>query len=369
MTRVVHVVVAGEIGGAERMLVDLASQPERTGAASTVAVLSPNEAVPDLFRAAGLRVVGKQSPEGPLAFLWQAFGPSDAAWIAEVLRAERAEVAHLHTFASQVVGTRAASMAGVPVLRTEHSTRAFVDPSCWPFARWSLARATASVAVSRHVRSVALARAPWAAERMTVVPNGVDFVRFGPSIRAATGPLRLAIVGRLEPRKGVDMAIECVSRVPEVALDVVGDGPLRSSLQRLARARGAGDRVRFLGFVDDVRPAIAACHAVLCTSRTEGLGLALIEAMGLERPVLGFEVGGVAEIVDAELANLLTPEGDIDALTASVRRASTAPDRLAALGTRARRVVTNRFSLEAMHEGYRRAYAGVVDGATLRQAR
>ena len=163
MTRVVHVVVAGETGGAERMLVDLASQAASTGAEHAVALFTPNDALRRMLRDAGLRVHDRGAVrEGPLPFLWRSLGPRDVAWLTHVLREERADVAQLHTFASQVLGTRAAARSGARVLRTEHSTRVYDDPSCWPFSRWSLARADAAVAISEHVRAVALARAPWA---------------------------------------------------------------------------------------------------------------------------------------------------------------------------------------------------------------
>jgi glycosyltransferase involved in cell wall biosynthesis len=367
MTRVVHVVVAGEIGGAERMLADLAA-PHRSGDVEpSVAVIGPDDAVADLLRAAGARVSARRSTEGPLAILRQSFGRADVTWLAGVLRESGAHIVHLHTFASQVVGTRAARVLGRPVVRTEHSTRAFVDPTCWPFTRWALARAAASVSVSRHVRAVAASRAPWAAGRMRVVANGVDALRFAPSAPPPAGPLRLAIVGRLEPRKGLDVAIECVARVEGVHLDVVGTGALRGDLERLTRRVGAAGRIRFLGFVDDVRPALSACHAVLCTSRSEGLGLGLLEAMASERPVIGFRVGGVGEIVDAELGALLVPPGNEAALVAALREASADPARLSALGARARRRVVEAFSVDAMRAAYARTYRHVLEpaGATI----
>ena len=354
-----HVVVAGEVGGAERMLVDLACT-EAAGLHHTVAVLSPDVRVPQLFRSASLRVIARRGAEGPLPFLCRSLGRTDLAWLAGVLRSERATAVHLHTFASQVLGTRAALAAGLPVVRTEHSTRAFVDPTCWPFARWSLARAAASVAVSRHVHDVALARAPWLASRARVVPNGVDLGRFAASTGPADGPLRLAVVGRLEPRKGVDVAIELAARVPSLHLDVVGDGDLRAALGEQARRVGAADRVRFLGYLDDVRPAIARCHALLCTSRTEGLGLALLEGMAMGRPVVGFRVGGAAEIADGELGAWLTEPGDLAALASAVRRAADDPGRLLALGPQARARVVERFSARAMRDAYARTYDEVL---------
>jgi len=362
--RVVHVVVAGEIGGAERMLLDLAcARPrgEAGGIEHAVALITREERLVRLFGEAGTRVHARRlEREGPLHALWSALGPRDVAFVERVLRAERAVVAHLHTFASQVVGTRAARRAGARVLRTEHSTRVYDDASCWPFSRWSLARADACVAISRHVRDVALARAPWAAARMHVIPNGVDGDRFTPAPpRAARGGVfTFALVARLERRKGVDLAIDAVARVPGVRLDVAGDGEERAALERRARRAGVGDRVRFLGYVADTREVLGRADAVLCSSRSEGLGIALLEGMAMGRAVVGFSVGGVPEIVEDGATGLLAAAGDVDALAARMREAaSTPPDRLPALGRAARARVVERFSVRAMRGAYAAVYS------------
>lgn len=357
MTRVVHVVVAGEVGGAERMLVDLASRPH-AGVEHSVALRTPSDALRRMFRDAGLRVHDRgPAREGPLPFLWSTLGPRDVAWLARVLAQERADVAHLHTFASQVVGTRAARRSGARVLRTEHSTRAYDDPSCWPFSRWSLARADASVAVSKHVRAVAIARAPWAAGKMHVVYDGVDTGRFAPSGEAKPSPFTFVLVGRLEPRKGVDLALEALVSVPEARLDVVGDGQERMALEAKARALGVAHRVRFHGQLTDTRPVLARAHAALSASRSEGMGIALLEAMATELPVVGFAVGGVPELVDDGHTGLLCRAGDVVALSAAMRDATAARPRLVEMGAAARTRVVERFSVTAMCDGYARMYA------------
>jgi glycosyltransferase involved in cell wall biosynthesis len=361
VTRVVHVVVAGETGGAERMLVDLASRAADTGAEHSVALFTPNEALRRMFREAGLRVHDRGTVrEGPLPFLWRSLGPGDVAWLARVLREERADVAHLHTFASQVLGTRAARRAGARVLRTEHSTRVYDDPSCWPFSRWSLVRADAAVAVSEHVRAVALARAPWASEKMRVVRNGVDVQHFAPRNDPKADDFTFVIVGRLEPRKGVDQAIEALAGVPGARLDILGIGEQRAPLEAKARALGVADRVSFLGYVKDARPILARAHAALCSSRSEGLGIALLEAMAMGVPVVGFAVGGVPEIVADGTTGLLCRPGDVRELSATMREAIGARAKLTEMGVAARSRVVDRFSAKAMAAGYGAVYAEVV---------
>ncbi|HEX3343259.1 MAG TPA: glycosyltransferase family 4 protein [Polyangiaceae bacterium] len=358
--RVVHVVVAGETGGAERMLVDLASRPGATGAEHAVALFTPNDSLRRMLRDAGLRVHDRgRVREGPLTYLWRSLGPRDVAWLEGILRGERADVAHLHTFASQVLGTRAARRAGARVLRTEHSTRVYEDPSCWPFSRWSLARAHAAVAVSEHVRRVALARAPWAAETMRVVANGVDVTHFAPRDDGKAEAFTFVVVGRLEPRKGVDLAVEALAKVPGARLDILGAGGERAKLEAQVAARDLGERVRFLGYADDARPLLARAHAALCSSRSEGLGIALLEGMAMGLPVVGFAVGGVPEIVVDGATGMLCTAGDVEALAATMRTAAGARARMEAMGKAARERVVARFSVGAMCEGYRAVYAGL----------
>jgi glycosyltransferase involved in cell wall biosynthesis len=351
------VVVAGETGGAERMLVDLASNPAATEAVHAVALLTPSDALRRMLASAGLRVHDRGAVvEGPLAFAWRSLGPSDVAWIAAVLRDERADIAHLHTFSSQVVGTRAAARARARIVRTEHSTRAYDDPTCWPFSRWSLERADTSVAVSEHVRRVAAARAPWAAAKMRVVHNGVDLARFAPRRERKSEAFTFVFVGRLDRRKGVDIAIDALARVPAARLEVVGDGAERAALEARARARGLADRVRFHGWLADARPLLARAHAALCASRSEGLGIALLEAMAMGLPVVGFAVGGVPEIVEQGVAGVLCAGGDAGALAAVMREAARSPGALEAMGAAAQQRVRARFSVEAMCAGYAAAY-------------
>lgn len=362
--KVVHVVVAGEIGGAERMLVDLASHPELSGADHVVALMTPNPRLARLFTASGLEVRDRGVVrESVASFLWRSLGPSDAAWLSEVLRREQADVVHLHTFGSQVIGTRAALRSGAKVLRTEHSSRVYTDPSCWPFSRWSLARTHQVVAVSQHIRCVVLSREARVRDRLVLVSNGVDTSRFAPRERSEgprQTPFVFAIVGRLERRKGVDIALEALSRVHDAVLDVVGDGRERQALRKQAAALGITARVRFHGHVDDTRDVLASADAALCSSREEGLGIALLEAMAMERPVVALRVGGVPELVKDETTGWLAAENTSEALAARMRDALVSlgsPERRRDLGRAARARVVGHYSMQAMCEGYRAVYA------------
>lgn len=366
---VVHVVAAGEIGGAERMLVDLCRGAERP---TSIALLSPNAELRALFRDHGLVVDdrGERVREGPVPFLRSTFGRADVDWLASVLRARGARVVQLHTFASQVLGTRAAALVRegrrLAVVRTEHSTRVYDDPSCWPFSQWSLARADAIVCISEHVREAALRRSLRRATSkrgLRVIHNGVDphhFTARPPPPRA--GLVRFVALGRLDPRKGLDLALEAMTLVPKAALDIVGDGEERGALEGRARALGLTDRVRFLGYRDDVRDAIEDADVVLSSAREEGLGVAILEAMAMARPVVAVPVGGILEIVAEGETGWLADVRSARALARAMGAAIDRPDERERRGSAARARVVARFSVESMRQAYEALYGELTQG-------
>lgn len=364
---VVHVVAAGEIGGAERMLVDLASSPRapsgRWRRAHSIALFTPSDALRALFRDAGLDVDDRGPVrEGPLPYLASTLGPGDVGWLTSVLERRRATVCHLHTFASQVLGTRAARRAGARIVRTEHSTRVYDDPTCWPFSRWSLRRADAVVFISEHVRRVALGRAARLLDRgdATIVHNGVDTERFAPRDEGTCGApgdrVRFVALGRLDRRKGLDLALEALALVPGAELDIVGDGDERAALEDCAVRLGVRERVRFRGHARDVRDAIARADVALSSAREEGLGVALLEAMAMARPVVAVPVGGIPEILRDGETGWLAPERSAPALARTMQAAIDAPEERRRRGVRARSDVVERFSVEAMRDGYEAVY-------------
>lgn len=353
--KVVHIVVAGQIGGAERFLVSLASRPELSGAEHCIALMTPNPALRALFVNAGLNVRDRGPVrESPLAYVWRSYGPADLAWLSEMVREEGGDILHAHTYGSHVLAARAGMRLGLPVMRTEHGVRHYRDPSCALNRHWALRHTDRIVAVSQFVGRKVAELAPHAAGKITVVPNGIDMAWFQPALAPVEGPIRFAVAGRLEPVKRVHLAVEAVAQVPGVQLTIAGDGQERTRLERLVQQLRLQERVQFLGHVRDTRPVLASCDGLINTTRDEGLGLAVIEAAAMGKPALAFASGGIPEIVqDGQTGWLVqgeTAAGLAAALSAADRR------RCEEMGRAARQWVEPRFGLDAMCRGYAKVY-------------
>lgn len=200
-----------------------------------------------------------------------------------------------------------------------------------------------------------------------VLPLGVDVERFAPSPEgppAGGDGLRLGFIGRLERFKGVHVILEAMRHEPRWHLEVVGDGPLRSTLSSDVRRAGMQARVTFRGFVahDDL-PGLYRSFDVLVVPSLptpqweEQFCRVAVEAMASAVPVVASASGALPEVVGR--GGVLFPHGDAAALRAALQRLDEDPDRRAALGRQAREWST-RFSWEAIARGHRALYEAVV---------
>jgi L-malate glycosyltransferase len=356
--RVMHLVVGGDVGGAERLLVDLARRPEESCADHETALFTSNPALHELFAKAGIVVHRRgESRDTPLAYLSRSLGPFDVAWLTRLLHDRRIDILHTHTLGSHVLGTRAARLAGCPQLRTEHHIMHYTGWSSSSFTRWAAKRTDRFVAVSEYVRRALVRIAPEVAARATVVRNGVDERLFAAMSRPRVeAPFSAAVVGRLTSWKRVELAIAACA-LADVPLVIVGDGDERRRLEELARHKRAS--VRFVGHSKDPRPFFAACDVTLNTSKEEPLGLSVLESLAMERPVIAFATGGIPEIVeDGRTGWLIEDKGPLP-LVAALRRAKAERDQLPAMGAAGRRFVENHASIRAMCGGYAAQYAAL----------
>jgi len=200
-------------------------------------------------------------------------------------------------------------------------------------------------------------------EKVRVLRNGVDLEMFRPVDRAAarkslglTGRTLLS-VGLLIERKGHDLIVSALRRLPDTTLMIAGDGPERANLEKLAAGEGVTDRVRFLGRVDHASlcDIYGAVDALVLASSREGWANVLLEAMACGTPVVASNVWGTPEIVAEPVAGVLmadrTPEDLADAVQALF---AALPDRDAT------RRYAEQFSWDATTNGQEALFAEIV---------
>ena len=181
-----------------------------------------------------------------------------------------------------------------------------------------------------------------------------------PPQRQPDGPPVLGAVGRLSPEKGFDVLIKALAEIPEARLVIVGDGPERPQLERLADAIGVAQRVEITGWVEDARAHLPGFDLFVMPSRFESFPLAIIEAMLAERAVVATDVGSISEAVIAGHTGALVPPGDPHALAAAILSLLDSPDRRAEMGRHAREIALAQFSADAMARSYEELYREVL---------
>jgi glycosyltransferase involved in cell wall biosynthesis len=290
--------------------------------------------------------------------------------LAQMLRARRVDVVHSHEFTMAVYGAAAARRVGLRHVITMHGGRYFAAQWRRRVAmRWAARRSDALVAVSSATAEHLAGSLGLAPAAVTVIPNGIPF-REGArdTVRRELGiapdELLLVAVGNLYAVKGHMILLQALSTLHRSGeqlpwrLAIAGRGDEEMPLRTFAEAEGLTDRVHLLGYREDVPDILAAGDVFVMPSLSEGLPLALVEAMSASLPVIASEVGGIPEVVEHEREALLTPPGDPDALADALRRVMRDESLRIALGGAARRRALSDFGVRTMGDAYERLYRG-----------
>ena len=191
--------------------------------------------------------------------------------------------------------------------------------------------------------------------------NGVSSSVVPPPRSQSADPV-IGAVARFSPEKGLDVLIEAFDRVRRGRLVLIGDGDERSRLETLVKDRGLVDRVLFAGWVTGPWTAQWAFDALVVPSRSEGFGLAVVEAMLAGIPVVATEVGGLPELIEQGRTGLLVPSDDPAAMAGAIIRVLDDREQALRRADAARADARQRFSPAAMAAAYEALYAEVAKG-------
>jgi glycosyltransferase involved in cell wall biosynthesis len=192
--------------------------------------------------------------------------------------------------------------------------------------------------------------------RVVVIPPSTDVDRFRPADgapRRYAAACVAALIGLKRVRDFIDAAARLRSRHPEARYAIAGDGPLRAELELHASSVGLGDRVDFLGHVDEVEALYAATRAFVLPSEHEGMPIGVIDAMAAGVPVVVSDVGEVASAVRHGGTGFLFRPGDVAALAGHLDVLLSDDGLADSLGAAARETAVSYFSVEAVAARYR----------------
>lgn len=354
--RVAHVSAAMGYGGAERVVVDLATAHAREG--FKTAIIAPAGELDRDWEHLGVhRVLVPHARRGSLELI-----PAARAVVAAI-RAWQPDVLHAHNVkatALALTGVRLSS-GRRPILTTMHG----VSDQDISFSARILRLVDMVAVVSGSVREAVLSQGLSPA-RVRVVHNGVGAVpQLDPSERAAydrefglAGDVVIA-VGRLEPQKAHDRLLAAAALVlenrPETTFLIVGEGDLLGDLQQLATRLAIDHAVRFTGARDDALRLIARADLLVSSSNWEGLSIAALEALAAGTPVVSTNVAGMRELLSTSAGEIVGGWEAHD-LARSIVKVLGDRQRLAAMASAGRRLVSEKFSSVSMRAAYAQLY-------------
>ena len=314
-------------------------------------------------------------PHYPL-FEYPPYSLALATKMVEVTRHQRLDLLHVHyavpNAVSAVLARQIVAPQPLPVVTTLHGTDITLvgnDPNYVETTRFGIEQSDAVTAVSEDLRRVTIERLG-IKNGIDVVPNFIDpkryeAVRDSPGARrwAQPGEHVLVHVSNFRPVKRVQDVVEVFRRVRRevpARLLMVGDGPDRAKVEQMCRQHCICDSIAFVGSLPVIEEVLVGADVFLLPSESESFGLAALEALACEVPVVATTVGGIPEVVVDGECGYLCPVGDIECMAAATLRLLRDEPLRRAFGAAGRRRAVEVFAQDAIVGRYRAIYERVL---------
>ncbi len=279
--------------------------------------------------------------------LWQIAYFLEAAFLADQMLQKG--IQHLHNHIgenSATVAMLASDLSGIPYSMTIHGPYVFRAPKAWALGE-KIVRSAFTVCITEFTKSQWMIYVPhthW--DRLHVIRCGPEPALLESEPPPPNDSRRLVWVGRICEEKAVPVLLEAAQRLiargVDLELVMVGDGPMRPSIEAQIRAQGLAERVSITGWMNNqrVREQIAAARAMVLPSFAEGLPAVLMEALALGRPAISTYVAGIPELIEPGVNGWLVPAGSVDHLEQAMLEALQTPlDKLRQMGQAGRQAV------------------------------
>ncbi len=314
-------------------------------------------------------------PHYPL-FEYPPYSLALATKMVEVTRHQRLDLLHVHyavpNAVSAVLARQIVAPQPLPVVTTLHGTDITLvgnDPNYVETTRFGIEQSDAVTAVSEDLRRVTIDRLG-IRNGIDVVPNFIDPARYE-AVRDSPGARRwaqpgehvLVHVSNFRPVKRVQDVVEVFRRVRRevpARLLMVGDGPDRAKVEQLCRQHCICDSIAFVGSLPVIEEVLVGADVFLLPSESESFGLAALEALACEVPVVATAVGGVPEVVVDGECGYLCPMGDVECMAEATLRLLRDEPLRRAFGAAGRRRAVEVFAQDAIVARYRAIYERVL---------
>jgi glycosyltransferase involved in cell wall biosynthesis len=360
--RVLHLGSPTGLYGAERWILALAKHLPRERVHSWVAVIkdSPELEAPLCVHAAQL---------GLPTQVFESHGKLSLSAIAQLrafIHENRIDVLHTHGYKMDIIGLFATVGTGCATVTTPHgwSKHAGMKLQIYETLDRLAFQFTDAIAPLSADLYDGLARWPRLRSRLHLIPNAVDLSE----IDVASVPPRIegafviGYIGQLIARKRIDTLIRAFHElpIPGKCLQIIGDGPQRSELERLAAALGESQRIRFFGYREDRVSLLRGFDLFVLPSELEGIPRCLMEAMGAGIAVIASAIPGCRDLVEDGATGLLFTVGDEADLAGKIEALFANPDRRAHLALAGRQRVCESYSAKSMATKYLALYDSLL---------
>ncbi len=350
---VLYVIWSLGLGGAERVVINLAKNLDKTRFNPIVCCLNDKGRFADALEKEGIKVIALNK-RGK-------FDISVIFNLIDVIKQNKIDIVNTHLWGANFWGRIAAKLAGVKVIiATEHNEDVWKSRGHFLLDRLLSRWTDRIIVVSNSVREFYVKRVEIAEEKMVVIHNGVDIrsqehkgtrSQVKEEFGIHDDDTVLALIGRLVPQKGhryFISALRDLSADHKVKGLIIGSGPMDAELKRYGESLGLNGNLIFTGLRKDVPILLDIIDIVVMPSLREGLPIVALEAMAKRKPIVATNVGGNPEIIVDGKTGILVPPEDPIALASAINRLIVDKELTIKLGNNGRNRLQENFTIEKM---------------------
>lgn len=358
--RVLHLIGTSGPGGAENVLINLASGLKKRGHQSVAVLRKRGWLYDELVKNEIETVVLHEEGTFDFTFLFK---------LLALIKKKKISHIHAHEFLMSLYGTAGGLLAARPVITTFHGKNYYWEKARRRIIMRWVSRFSSMVAVSNDLRAFLGEKVGIRVQRVQTIYNGVDVNKYKKvtssadekhNLRLRENDTVVGTVGNLYVVKGQTYLLKAIPivlrRRPNTVFLFAGRGDQEGALKSEAKSLGIEDNVRFLGFRSDVPRLLGAMDIFILPSLSECLPLSVLEAMIMGVPSIVTDVGGNREIIDDAQTGYIVPPANPEALSEKILLLLNDRERAKRMGEKAREAIAAHFSLPAMIDKYETLY-------------